>query len=90
MNYYIFSIIDDGRVLKIVNIVNPRKVKAVVISDNAILPNNAAVKQLRIVPGHGRVATIGRDEVRLANLVHCSTRLHCRLVRNYEIKELRK
>lgn len=68
---------DDGKVLKVVNIATPATVKTVVISENVILPNGAAVKQLRIAPGYGRVVVVGRDEARLANLNHCSTKTRC-------------
>lgn len=51
--------------------------KTVIISENVILPNGAPVKQLKIAPGHGQVVVVGRDEARLANLNHCSSKTDC-------------
>ncbi|KRT86753.1 hypothetical protein AMK59_1568 [Oryctes borbonicus] len=70
---------DDGRVLKVVNIVTASQTKAIVLSENVILPNNAPVKQLKVVLGSsGNIIVVGRDEVRLANLNHCSQMLTCK------------
>ncbi|XP_017786065.1 PREDICTED: semaphorin-1A-like [Nicrophorus vespilloides] len=70
---------DNGRVLKVVNIPTVNETaKTVVISENVILPNGAAVKQLKIAPGFGSVVVVGRDEVRLAKLNHCSAQRNCR------------
>lgn len=70
---------DNGKVLKVVNIANlaAKTSKAVVISENTILPNGASVKQLKVVPGYGKVLVVGRDEVRLAELNHCSAANDC-------------
>ncbi|GJQ66987.1 hypothetical protein Trydic_g21919 [Trypoxylus dichotomus] len=70
---------DDGKVLKVVNIVTASQAKAIVLSENVILPNNAPVKQLKIIPGSsGNIIVVGRDEVRLANLNHCSQMSTCK------------
>lgn len=69
--------LDDGKVLKVVNIATQSSVKTVVISENVILPNGSPVKQLKIAPGYGNVVVIGRDEARLATLNHCSGATQC-------------
>jgi len=70
---------DNGKVLKLVNIPdNNGTAKAVVISENVILPNGQSVKQLKIAPGAGSVIVVGRDEVRLATLNHCNNMHSCR------------
>lgn len=60
-----------------VNIATLSDVKTVVISENVILPNGAVIKELTIAPGYGRVIVVGRDEARLVNLNHCSTKTRC-------------
>lgn len=75
MDFFFF--LDDGKVLKVVNIATLSNVRSVVISENVILPNGAPVKELKIAPGYGRVIVVGRDEARLANLNHCSTKTRC-------------
>lgn len=71
-------IIDDGKVLKAVNIPNADTAKAIVISENTVLPHGAAVKQLKIAPGYGKLVVVGKDELRLANLNHCASITRCR------------
>lgn len=68
---------DNGRVLKVVNIPSGNTAKAVVISENAVFPNGAAVKQLKISQANRKVIAVGRDEVRLVNLQHCSNIHQC-------------
>lgn len=68
----------DGRVLKVVNIASANSTKAVVISENVILPKNSPVKQLKIVPGQGKVVVVGIEEVRLATLIHCGNMRTCK------------
>lgn len=71
---------DDGRVLKVVNIPNGvfnTSARGVVISENVILPNGGAVKQVSIAPGHGKVIVVGTNEVRLSTLNHCHTLYKC-------------
>jgi hypothetical protein len=73
-------IVDDGKVLKAVNIPNADSAKAIVISENTVLPHGAAVKQLKLAPGYGKIVVVGKDEVRLTTLNHCSTVTGCRCV----------
>jgi semaphorin 6 len=68
---------DDGKVLKAVNIPNADTAKAIVISENTVLPHGAAVKQLKLAPGYGKIVVVGKDEVRLTTLNHCSTVTGC-------------
>ncbi|EFA11605.1 semaphorin-1a [Tribolium castaneum] len=69
---------DDGKVLKAVNIPNADTAKAIVISENTVLPHGAPVKQLKIAPGYGKVVVVGKDEIRLANLNHCASKTRCK------------
>ncbi|KAK9890331.1 hypothetical protein WA026_010429 [Henosepilachna vigintioctopunctata] len=62
---------DDGRVLKVVNIPNAETAKAVVISENNVLPHGTSIKQIRLTPESGRIIVVTRDEVRLVNLSQC-------------------
>lgn len=68
---------DNGKVLKVVNIITSKVTKSFVISENTLLPNGAAVKQLKLAPGYGKVVVVGRDEVRLADLNHCGAATDC-------------
>lgn len=68
---------DNGKVLKAVNIASSTSAKAVVISENTVFPNGAAVKQLKITGRNGKVVVVGVDEVRLVNLHHCTNLLRC-------------
>lgn len=71
---------DDGRVLKVVNIPNGvfnSSARGVVISESIILPSGAAVKQVSVAPGHGKVIVVGKSEVRLTTLNHCHTLYKC-------------
>lgn len=74
-----FLFLDNGKVLKIVNVPTVNNTaKAVVISENVILPNGASVKQIKIAPGYGNVIVVGRDEARLAKISHCPSMQTCR------------
>ncbi|XP_022914743.2 semaphorin-1A-like [Onthophagus taurus] len=68
---------DDGKVLKVVNIASGNTTKTVVISESVILAKKAPVKQLKIVPGYGKVVVVGIEEVRLATLNHCENMKSC-------------
>lgn len=68
---------DNGKVLKVVNIPYGTTAKAVVISENTVFPDGVAVKQLKISPANGNVVAVGRDEVRLVDLQHCSNIHQC-------------
>ncbi|RZB39945.1 semaphorin-1a [Asbolus verrucosus] len=70
---------DDGKVLKAVNVPNGDTAKAIVISENTVLPHGAAVKQLKLsdYSSYGKVVVVGRDEVRLATLNHCASITRC-------------
>ncbi|XP_065165255.1 semaphorin-1A-like isoform X2 [Atheta coriaria] len=69
---------DNGKVLKLVNVaLNNETARAIVISENVILPNGLPITQLKIAPGHGKVIVVGRDEVRLAEILHCNSMKSC-------------
>lgn len=69
--------LDNGKVLKAVNIPNGNSSKAVVISENTVMPNGAPVKQIKLSPVSGKIIAVSRDEVRLVDLNHCSSAQHC-------------
>ncbi|XP_045482702.1 semaphorin-1A-like [Harmonia axyridis] len=62
---------DDGRVLKVVNIPNEEAAKAVVISENNVLPHGTPIKQIKLTPDGGKIIVVGRDEIRLVDLNQC-------------------
>lgn len=66
--------------MKAVNIVDGDAAKAIVISENSVLPHGSVVKELKLGAGYGKVIVVGKDEVRLADLNHCSTITCCRYV----------
>lgn len=66
--------------MKAVNVVDGDAAKAVVISENTVLPHGSVVKQLKLGAGYGKVIVVGKDEVRLADLNHCSSITCCRYV----------
>ncbi|KAF5283592.1 hypothetical protein FQA39_LY17294 [Lamprigera yunnana] len=68
---------DDGKVLKIVNIPDGKSAKAVVISENVIFPYGTPIRELKIVPGYGRIVVVSRNEVKLVTLNHCSAAENC-------------
>lgn len=69
---------DDGRVLKIVNIPNEDTSKAVVISDNNVMPHSISIKQIKLTPEDGKVIVVSRDEIRLVDLNQCRNVNTCR------------
>lgn len=60
-----------------VNIPSGSSARTVVISENMVFSNGAAVKQLKLSTSNGKVIVVGRDEVRLVNLHHCENRYRC-------------
>ncbi|KAL3289353.1 hypothetical protein HHI36_022789 [Cryptolaemus montrouzieri] len=68
---------DDGRVLKVVNIPNGEAAKAVVISENDVLPREIPIKQIKLTSESGRIVVVSRDEVRLVALAHCKSISSC-------------
>lgn len=71
-------ILDDGRVLKIVNIPSEDSTKGIVISDNEVFPRNTPVKQLKIAPGYGKVIAVSKEMVKMVTLNHCNSISRCR------------
>nr|XP_023020455.1 semaphorin-1A-like isoform X2 [Leptinotarsa decemlineata] len=68
---------DDGKVLKVVNIPSLNHGKAFVISENELFPKGTPVKQLKTVPGYGKVVAVSLNEVKLVTLNHCKTINRC-------------
>lgn len=77
---FLFYFLDDGRLLKVVNIPSPDSANAIVISENEVFPKNVPIKQIKIVPGYGKVIAVSKSEVKLVTLNHCSSRPRCRYI----------
>lgn len=74
----IFLVLDEGKILKVVNIPSATSSKAFVISENEVLPKGTPVKQLRIAPGYGKVVVLSKDIAKLVTLNHCNSISRCR------------
>ncbi|KAF7287498.1 hypothetical protein GWI33_001459 [Rhynchophorus ferrugineus] len=68
---------DDGKILKVVNIVTEQTSKAFVISENEVFPRGTPVRQLAIAPGNGKVIAITKGETKLVTLNHCKSIATC-------------
>lgn len=64
--------------LKVVNIPSSNSTKAFVISENEVFAKGTPIKQLKIVPGYGKVVAVTKREVKLVTLNHCAGISRCR------------
>lgn len=72
----IFSV-DDGRVLKVVNIPYTKDHKAVVISESQLFSNSTPVRGIRVTSEPGKIVVVTKNLVRLVNLTNCGVVSTC-------------
>lgn len=66
-----FLFLDDGRVLKVVNVPYVGGAKGVVISETQIFSNGTPVKGIRVTSQPGKIVAVSNNLVRLVNLTNC-------------------
>lgn len=91
----LFFLLDDGRVIKILNGASAlgdfdssadedtrAPVETVIVSETQVLPDGVAVKQIHVALATDKLVVISSEIIRSMPLYHCNNISSCRLVFN--------